>query len=204
MYKKTQFKYFLSDADVEQYQMYQLGLSSALKRFAVDGVVLTTIEKVIKEEVYVICAVDSKNQVIGGIRLEIKTPNSLIPLEKCSVSQKHIILSKVKSFSEQQKSIGEICGLWMSPDYKGGGIGRRLALEATQLGLGLGLSVLVSMLPEHTLKYFTSLGFVPDPDIRPMAYPDDRYISTVVFYMNPVKTQQVVTEPITFQDSASS
>lgn len=196
MFKKTQFKYFLSDADVEQYQRYQMGLSSALKRFSVDGVVLTTVEKKEKEEVYVICATNSANQIIGGIRLEIKTSNNLLPLEKCSVRQKDLIKMTIGSYVQQDQSVGEICGLWMNPDFKGSGVGRKLALEATQLGLGLGLNLLISMLPEHTLKYFTSLGFIPTPNLQPMAYPDDRYISTVVQYVNPNTNQQIMSDRI--------
>ena len=55
--------------------------------------------------------------------------------------------------------------------------------------LDLGADVVVSMLPSHTLGYFTRLGFVMDRDIPVLAYPDDRYLSTVVWYLNPQPQQ---------------
>lgn len=194
--RKLNFKYFLSDADEEQYKKYQSGLAKALEKFSVEGVILTTIEKQGKENTFVICAHSSNHLTIAGIRLEIRSKNNKLPLEKCEVAQKNLILNRINYFSKDGKTIGELSGLWVSPEFKGASLGRRLVLEATELGLGLGLSTLIAMPPQHTLKYFTGLGFVADGEIPQLAYPDDRYISTVLVYLNPKSEQNILSEKI--------
>ena len=196
---RTKFQYFISDADQDMYNNYQNGLFQALERFSVGGVILTTVEKNAKEETFVICAHANK-QAIAGVRLEIKSVQNVLPIEKCDVVQKNIISTKINQYTQNKKTIAELSGLWVSPDNKGGGLGRRLILEATQLALGLGICTLIAMPPAHTINYFTSLGFVPDQDIPPLAYPDDRYISRVVIYMNPTQDQRISSQ-LTLEDS---
>ena len=144
---KTQFNYFVSDADANMYKQYQLGLSKALQRFSVDGVVLTTIERNAKEDTFVICAHSAQHETIAGIRLEIKSQSNLLPIEKCDVPQRKLILNKIQKFTQNNKSIAELSGLWVSAEHKGADLGRRLVLEATELALGLGVNSLIAMPP---------------------------------------------------------
>lgn len=188
---KTEFNYFVSDADANMYNQYQLGLSKALERFSVDGVVLTTIERNAKEDTYVICAHSAKHQTIAGIRLEVKSNSNFLPIEKCDVPQRKLISYKIERLTKHNKSIAELSGLWVSAEHKGADLGRRLVLEATELALGLGVNTLIAMPPGHTIKYFTSLGYVADTEIPQLAYPDDRYISTVILFVNPNTSQQI-------------
>jgi GNAT superfamily N-acetyltransferase len=187
----AKFTYFLSDANVDLYATYQQGLSNALQRFAVDKVISTTIETKTKENIYVICALNQEQHTIAGIRLEIKTGASKLPIEKCDVAQKKIIQYRVDQYCQNHKAVAELSGLWVAPENKGSKIGERLVLEATELALGLGICTILAMPPQHTINYFTHLGFVPDNEIPALAYPDDRYISRVVVYMNPDQSQKI-------------
>lgn len=193
---KPKFKYFLSAADDEMKSDYQFGLASALSKFGVDQVILTTVEKNNHEDTYIIAAQLNSGEDIGGIRIEIKSPLNLLPIEKCDIQQKEIINNRIKQLTEGNRLIAELSGLWVNDDYKGLGLGKRLVLEATELALGLGVNIITAMPPTHTKPYFTSLGFVPDAEIPLLAYPDDRYISTVVMFFNPNQSKLIIEDKV--------
>lgn len=179
------YNYFISAAHSGFRYQYQDGLTHALSRFGVEQVVLKTVEKKSNEDTFVVLATNSMGIELGGIRIEIKTPENRLPLEKCTTKFQSAIQVKIDRYIKQSYVVAEICGLWASPLAKGTGLGSDLALQATQLALDLGADVVVSMLPSHTLNYFTRLGFVMDREIPVLAYPDDRYLSSVVWYLNP-------------------
>ncbi|MBY0452028.1 MAG: hypothetical protein K2P92_03265 [Bdellovibrionaceae bacterium] len=188
------YNYFISAAHSDMRGQYQDGLASALSRFGVDQVVLKTVEKKSNEDTFVVLATSSAGHELGGIRIEIKTPENRLPLEKCATKFQTTIQMKIDQYVQQNYIVAEICGLWASPLAKGTGLGADLALQSTQLALDLGADVVVSMLPSHTLGYFTRLGFVTDRDIPVLTYPDDRYLSTVVWYLNPQPKQMKYVE----------
>lgn len=179
------YSYFISAAHSGLRYQYQEGLTHALSRFGVEQVVLKTVEKKSNEDTYVVLATNPAGFELGGIRIEIKTPQNRLPLEKCTTQHQATIQMKIDQYIRQNYVVAEICGLWASPLAKGTGLGPDLALQATQLSIDLGADIIVSMLPNHTLTYFTRLGFIADREIPVLAYPDDRYLSTVVWYMNP-------------------
>lgn len=182
----TEFRYFISAADGTLKEAYQLGLTGALKRFGVEQVILTTVEKNHQEDTFVIIAQSQALGVIGGIRVELKSEKNKLPIEKCSVNCRALIQERVSLLSSSGW-IAEVCGLWVSPEAKGQGLGKRLAQEATELALGLGVYCIITMPPAHTFGYFASLGYVLDTQIPPLAYPDDRYISRVLIYYSPAQ-----------------
>ncbi len=179
------YEYFVLSADIVKNNRYQSGLSQALKRFGVDQVILKTVERQHNEDTFAIVAHNQLGQALGGIRIEVKTPNNKLPLEKCQTRYQNIIQQKINSTVTHEQIIVEICGLWSHPMGKGLNLGENLAFEATQLAIDLGADVITSMLPSHTIKHFTRLGYFFDREIPPMAYPDDRYLSTVVWYYSP-------------------
>lgn len=196
---KLRFKYSISAADKTINERYQLGLSNALKRFNVDQVVLSTVEKKLSEDTYLIIATDQLNEPIGGIRLEIKSVTNTLPIEKCSTRHQVQIQSKIQQVYDAGLEIAEVAGLWVDPLQKGRGIGPQLILEATELAFDLGIDALICMPPQHTFGYFKGLSYVADPDIPPMSYPDDRYISTVAWLYRPTnyktETSQIRKSP---------
>ncbi len=165
---------------------YQQGLKSALVRFGVEKVALSSVVKHNSIDTYAILSQDAETGVaLGGIRLEVKSINNILPLEKIESTYREIILKKITNQANQNGKLAEICGLWVSAEANGRGMGAELALQATQLGVKLNINILVSMLPAHTLDYFLRLGFVVDQDLPKLAYPDDRYLSTIVWYYVP-------------------
>lgn len=188
------YSFFISAAHSGLRYQYQDGLTHALSRFGVEQVVLKTVEKKSNEDTFVVLARNSQGLELGGIRIEIKTPDNRLPLEKCTTQYQATIQIKIDQHIKQKNVVAEICGLWASPLAKGSGLGSDLALQATQLAMDLGADVIVSMLPSHTLPYFTRLGFVTDREIPVLTYPDDRYLSTVVWYLNPQPLQKKYVE----------
>lgn len=161
---------------------YQQGLRSALERFGVNKVVQSSIVKLITSDTYAILSLDANGKALGGIRLEVKSAVNRLPLEKIETAFSGILNQKIAMQSVHNNKLAEICGLWVSEEASGRGLGSKLALEATKLGMHLKMNTLVSMLPAHTLDYFLRLAFVADPDLPQLAYPDDRYLSTVVWF----------------------
>lgn len=185
------FKYFLSDTDQNLLSEYQIGLGMALRKFSVDGVILSTAEQNPKEETCIICAFSGFKKPVAGIRLEIKSEQNYLPLEKCRVYQKPQIMNFLNSLVQQNLSIAELSGLWVDPHQKGFGLGSRLVKEATELAIGFGIETIVAMPPLHTINYFFKIGYVQEKSIPQMAYPDDRYVSTVVYFTNPSKKKYI-------------
>ena len=178
---QPQFKYAVSSADKVLRSHYKNGLTHALRQFNVDHVVLSHAEIKPSEDTYIILAHAKSEIALGGIRLEIKSSSNKLPIESCCTSHQVNIQRKIDSLFRSGKMIAEVSGLWVNAAVKGLGLGPKLVLEATTLGLDLGLDALVCLPPQHTYDYFKRLSYSADPDIPPMAYPDDRYISTVAW-----------------------
>lgn len=193
MFKENSIKIFISGEESDSWKIYQIGLKKALQRFGVEKVVLSTIAEENSMDTYVILYFDKDIKALGGIRVEVKTLNNRMPIEKAEINYRHILLNKIKKYSDQNEIVAEICGLWVCEEAKGLGLGTQLAFEATQLGVKLKIDILVSMLPVHTLNYFLKLGFIEDNEIPKLAYPDDRYLSTIVwlYILNSKKSKEI-------------
>ena len=180
----NEFIYFISAADNRLRKTYQDGLTFALQKFGVEHVVLATIEKNYCEDTYIVLVFDCFGIAIGGIRLEIKSPYNSIPIEKCRTPYQYLIQSKIDNECLNSKVVAELAGLWVRPEAQGMGLGHQLVFEATELGFGLGCDTLICMPPKHTIDYFTRLGFIVDTEVPLMAYPDDRYLSSIAWCKN--------------------
>lgn len=164
---------------------YLQGLKNALERHGVAKAVLSTITKEASSDTHAILLFDPAGKALGGIRLEVKSKNNRLPLEKIENAYSEIIAQKINMQTQQDNKLAEICGIWVSKEAKGHKLCADLALQATNLGIKLNIATLVLLLPAHTLDYFLKLGYVIDADLPKFVYPDDRYLSTVVWYQVP-------------------
>ncbi|MGZ3690411.1 MAG: hypothetical protein ACXVAX_02840 [Pseudobdellovibrio sp.] len=184
-----QYQYFMSAADPNLLDHYYEGLNRTLKKFNVDQVILSTATRRSSEDTYIILAKNSSYTTIGGIRIELKSAQNSLPIEKCETPYQKNIAAKINKLIDQNRTVAELSGLWVDSEAKKltglGALGPGLCLEATQLALGLGVDVIVALPPKHTFNYFKNLGYVAPSDIPTMAYPDDRYLSTFTWYFNP-------------------
>ena len=172
---------FLSVENPDLWLDYLKGLKNALEHHGVDKTVLSTITINPTDNIYAILLIGPSEKILGGIRLEIKSSTNQIPLEKIRNSFTKILQRKVSLQSLNHNPLAEVSGLWVAKEFKGMKLSEDLAKQAMVLAKKLKISTLVSLLPTHTLNCFLNLGYVVDPDLPKFAYPDDRYLSTVVW-----------------------
>jgi len=186
-------KLFLTFKPIENLKLWFIyldNLRKALECYGVENVVLSTIAENKSSDSYVILLLDKKsNKILGGIRIEIKSEHNSLPFEKIDVdiNIKEIICKKINfHFINNNCRLAELNGLWVSNEAKGLGLGADLILEATKLAKHLNIGAIVATPPLHTLNYFLQLGYVIDTELPKFAYPDERYLSTIVWYHVPV------------------
>lgn len=190
------FTTFTSAENPDLWFNYLQGLESALERFGVEKIVLLTICKQASDSTYVILSRNPVGRVLGAIRLEVKSENSSLPIEKIENSSSRILLHKINTQAKNGKKLAEICGVWVSAEAQGQGLGADLIFEVTRLGVKLNVDILIGVAAAHTLDYCLKLGYVVDPDLPKIVYPDDRYLSTVVWYHVPVANKVLNTRDV--------
>ena len=180
------FKQFLNSENTAWVEDYYAGLTSALKKYNVDGDILETVNRFGSRDTQYIL-VESKNIILGGIRIEIKTADDLLPLEKSKLSHDAKLINRVNALTQNGRlTIAELCGLWTNSEAKerlGGvkGLGQLLCDQAYKATRELGIDSMIAILPRHSLQFLLNLNFTVDPDLKDISYPDDRYLSTVVW-----------------------
>ena len=180
-----EFEYFLSSADDQLRTDYYTGLNKVLKKYGVDGVVLNTTNSLSSTNTIIVLAKNSFGDSVGGIRIEIKTDDNPLPIEKISTRYKEILNSKIKNLYHNGTKIAEICGLWVDSDVRNytikGKLGPLLSKTAFEVCEELEIDHVTAITPAHTTGIFLSLGFTPDSNVPSFAYPDDRYITTITW-----------------------
>lgn len=172
---------------------YMQGLQETFSKFGVDKVILEKIfEK--KDDSIIVILVSKFNIMAGGIRLELRVPGKLLPIEKIKSQLSIQVREKLNIHNDASGIVAELSGLWVLESFRGHGLAEQLILKATQEAAVYKIKSLVALPPKHTLDYFLKLGYVKDPDIQPISYPDDRYISTLVWYHVPELLQQPSTQ----------
>jgi len=181
------FKQFLNSDNPAWVEDYYSGLSSALKKYNVDSTILPTVNRFGSNDTkYIIVELDGLQ--LGGIRIEIKSLTNQLPIEKSNIKVSDAINEKIKYLTHDGMfTIAEICGLWANSDAKKqfngvSGLGKILARKALELSIDSKVDLILSVLPQHTLPYFLDLNFNLDPNLQNIFYPDDRYLSSIVWY----------------------
>lgn len=179
------YRYLVSAADKYLSDTYYLELSNVLRKYGVDEVILNSVEYQYLEDTYIILVKSDSGQNIGGIRVEFKSLQNLLPIEKLHTPYQKFLNSKISELWNSGFSIAELSGLWVNKDIQfnqfNGKLGPELCRRAYKLALGLKADYVVAMPPMHTRDMFLNLGFIADLEIPPMAYPDDRYISSILW-----------------------
>ncbi len=180
-----EFEYFLSSADDELRTDYYTGLNKVLKKYGVDGVVLNTANSLSSVNTIIVLAKNNLGESVGGIRIEIKTDDNPLPIEKISTRYKEILNNKINGLYFDGTQIAEICGLWVDSEIRNytfkGKLGPLLSKIAFEVCEELEIDHVTAITPAHTTGIFISLGFTPDSNVPSFAYPDDRYTTTITW-----------------------
>ncbi len=188
-----EFEYFLSSADDQLRTDYYTGLNKVLKKYGVDGVVLNTTNSLSSTNTIIVLAKNHFGESVGGIRIEIKTADNPLPLEKIATHYKNILNKKIQMLYKNEHTLAEICGLWVNSEVRNRTLNGKLAPELIKKAFEICDSLLVdnitAITPTHTTGHLIDLGFTPDKDIPTFAYPDDRYITTIMWRNKPTATK---------------
>lgn len=195
------FKQFLNSESQAWVEDYYSGLASALKKYDVDSDILETVNRFGSQNTKYIL-IETKGIVLGGIRIEIKSIDNPLPLEKSKLSNNDKLIDRVNELTQNgHLTIAELCGLWTNSEAKervGGikGLGQILCDQAYKVSRELGVDSMIAILPRHSLQFLLNLNFTVDPDLKDITYPDDRYLSTVVWMKKQEKTISTLTRDI--------
>ena len=185
------FKYFLSSVSNEYSEQYFQGHQSALKKHNITGLKIPN--DFDTNDSIILSVHDAMDDVVvGGARIKIRSNEHPLPIEKTQIRHVEIFSSRVNQLMSQGLSVVEICGLWAHHQnrshLKSICFGSELSFQSLRLSLDLGYQVITAIVPPHTLVHTNKIGFIADELIHQIPYPDDRYLSTVIWYFNPQKT----------------
>ncbi len=96
------------------------------------------------------------NEIIGGVRLNIKTSSHSLPVEKSGLKKvnKHIEFSY-----SPDKLVAETTALWIDDNYKGQGLVNVLAVGIMSIARKLKIDALIILCSRYTQKTVRDLGY---------------------------------------------
>ncbi len=102
-------------------------------------------------------------QPLGGVRLQRWGNGAPLPFERAIGSLDARVHTWVASFAGA--GVGELCGLWCSPDIKGFGMGRVLTMMGLSLTSQVETDTLFALCDSKKVPDNTAFGFAPDPTL---------------------------------------
>lgn len=176
------FEYFDLNKDSTYWKAYLDGQKKALQAFGVEKIIKS--ESVLKNA-HLILATTNDGNIVGGFRFHCKTDNYLLPIEMNEYIYKDIINHKIQSILFEDENICELCGLWVDSKYRGHDIGYKLIVHTLEWAFKLNYENVIAMSSGHTFDLMIRAGFFKDKFINDFNYPDDRYLSQIVWAKKP-------------------
>ncbi|HWN69972.1 MAG TPA: GNAT family N-acetyltransferase [Haliangium sp.] len=118
-----------------------------------------------------IAALTEGGEIVGGVRFLRRSPEAPLPLERIAARfGVHV--------SVPCGDVAEAGALWADRRLQGTGAGRMLAESTIALAPFLRIDMIMILAHQfyHCLR---PAGYVPVPELPPLPYPDDRYVSRV-------------------------
>jgi hypothetical protein len=138
--------------------VYMEGHKSVLANFEIEMITSNNSDWVYDDGIYVIVAESMKNgDMIGGIRVQLKNNNNLLPIEVATKEMDSKIFDIVKSEANRGVT-GEICALWTSRKHKGIGIGNLLISISTAILNQLGVTALFGLCDARNVETMRMFG----------------------------------------------
>jgi hypothetical protein len=143
---------------------------------------------------YGVIARAQSGEVIGGLRVHTRENGCLLPLE----SKDSPLSLPARARLIQESRLCEVSGLWVAPHAAGRFLSRRIVAHAVALGYRLGSDAIVGLSHARAFRFITEpLDFEKDEIVPPMAYPDDRFLSFVVWHKAGLASILKHIEPVT-------
>ena len=194
----------MSDVNVYVYQanncpklnkIYVKGHTQVLIDYGVKMVTSRKPTWINHNKTHCIVAIDSDNEMVGGIRIQIADWIKPLPMEVAISPLDEGIHDLVRK--QKDIGVGELCGLWNSKKVAGKGLSYALTRAAVAYVEELSFEILMGICAEYSLGMFQSVGFEVDKSLGnngEFPYPTEKYITQVVGILNAKKLKSASPE----------
>jgi RimJ/RimL family protein N-acetyltransferase len=120
----------------------------------------------------VVVAIASPRDIVGGVLLR----------ERAEIGRYTGLAQVADAIAERvPEGVNEIGGCWISPAWRGAGLGTTLVREALRAAAGE-VRWTVALANQFSVGISAYVGFVPDPRFRDLPFPDNRFRSTLGWF----------------------
>jgi hypothetical protein len=150
------------------------GQREAMRPFGIDHIVRDETWP----DAYLIAAQSEPGHLLGGLRIEQRTPDHRLPLERALGLPMAMQMKLIR-----RSVIGpvEVCGLWVAEHRSEPGLGDRLVRLGLAVAAADGMAHAVAFCGQHSLPLALRTGFRFGRGEGVVAYPDSRYQSRIVW-----------------------
>lgn len=122
------------------------------------------------------------NKIVGGVRIEISTEKTFLPVELAVGKMDRKIYSLVKNLREQG-GVGELSALWNAKAVAGMGVSTLLARAIIAASSQMPVNTLLCICAEYTLQLFKNVGFEANNSLGEKGvfpYPNSTYTARIL------------------------
>jgi hypothetical protein len=137
------------------------------------------------------------NQVVGGARINTRTPRkpTLLPLEIDDFRLEH----HFPQLRRKQLSYGQACSMVLLPEFRGGDIVREMVKRVCTKGVALNLAVLFATCPLSNARLYkkacVSVGLVDTQVHMDIELPLYKYLESIPLYLLSIPLDRAFTKP---------
>lgn len=185
---QIRYEFFPLELAIHQHKEFLTGQRKALGKYHLEHIVPQQFFLSHLKHTYAIIAF-SKNVIIGGMKIHFKNIEQVLPSET-------VITKRYSSFGRKLSllnphGVAEFCSLWVDEAFSGYSIATKLIKKGFAITCARGYSTAFGFMGP---AYKTALraGFTIDPEIKPFPYPDERFLSRVVWRFENEKLSQLI------------
>lgn len=187
MINKIIFRAFRATDERNSCLIYKEGHIKVLKDYGITNITSNNDEWM--DSPYMFCVVATiaeTGETVGGIRIQVSTETTLLPVEKAISKMDARIHDIVKNYRDNG-GVGELCALWNAKSVAGIGLSILLTRAGISIANQVGIKTLVGICADYTLKMFKKVGFEVDYSLGTggeFPYPNPNYVARVLGIMN--------------------
>jgi hypothetical protein len=164
----------------ELHKTYLAGQREALAGYGLSNLVPAEFSDEELENTYLVAFYDNY-QMLGGVKINIRTIETPLPVEKL-ISQYPSLHRLPEKLDKLATTTGvcEMGSLWAAKIWGGRFLSTRMIKTASDFAFNLGIGVCLGFIGP-AINSALRAGFVHDTSFEAVAYPDDRFQSQVVW-----------------------
>lgn len=179
------FKAFRAVDEPDLCREYSEGHIRVLRDYGITNITSNNNEWATLDCVYCVVIYNEQDEMVGGIRMQKADGVHQLPVEKAIGYSDPNIHTIVNSYIHE--GVGELCALWNAKSVAGLGLSLLLSRAGISICSQVGISIMVGICADYTLKMFRKVGFVVDDSLGDggeFVYPNENYIARVLGILN--------------------